>query len=100
MQLEEAWTVNHAVSRSSPSWAKMTKSLQQVFNPKIDGSFGMRLKLRGQVYPNNIVGTLRIDTFALWASAKIFWCCWPERVVQCIPLDYAVPEVMGTENLG
>ena len=98
--MEEAWTVNHAVGRSNPSWAKMTKSLQQAFNPKIDGSFGMRLKLRGQVYPNNIVGTLRIDTFALWASAKIFWCCWPERVVQCIPLDYAVPEVMGTENLG
>ena len=33
-QLEEAWTVNHAVGGSSPGCAKLTKSLQQAFNPK------------------------------------------------------------------
>ena len=99
-KLEEAWTVNHAVSRSSLGCAKMTKCLQQAFNPIIDGSFGLRPKLGCPLYHKNIVGALRIDTFAHWASAKIPWCCWPERVVQRIPLDYAVPEVMGTENLG
>ena len=57
-QLEEAWTVNHAVGRSSPSWTKLTKSLQQASNPKkIAGSFGSRPKLGGCVYHNNIVCT-------------------------------------------
>ena len=64
-QLEEAWTVNHAVGSSSPSWVKLTKSLQQAFNPKIAGSFVF--KLGGPVYPlhNNIVGMLKIHLFPL-----------------------------------
>ena len=57
-QLEEAWTVNHAVGRSSPSWVKQTKSCQQALNPKIAGSFGWRPKSRGPVYHDDIVGTL------------------------------------------
>ena len=44
-QLEEARTVNHAVYRSSPSCVKLTKSLQQVFNPKIAGFSDRGLKL-------------------------------------------------------
>ena len=60
-QLEEAWTVNHAVGRSTPNWVKLTKRLQQASNPKIAGSFGSRPKIGGPVYHNNIiVGTLRI----------------------------------------
>ena len=59
-QLEEVWTVNREVGRSSPSWVKLTKSLQQAFNPKIAGFFGSRPKLGGPVYHNNIVGTLKI----------------------------------------
>ena len=58
VQLEEAWTVNRVVGRSSSSWVKLTKSLQQVFNYKISGSFGS--KLGGPVCRNNIVGTLMI----------------------------------------
>ena len=43
-QLEEAWTVNHAVGRLSVSDIKLTKNLQQAFNPfnpKIAESFGL-----------------------------------------------------------
>ena len=57
-QLEEAWTVNRVVGGSSPSWVKLRKSLQQVFNYRISGSFVS--KLEGPVYRNNIVGTLMI----------------------------------------
>ena len=39
---------------------KLTKSLQQAFNPKVAGSFGSRPKLTGPVYHNNIVGTVKI----------------------------------------
>ena len=56
----EAWTFNHVVGSSSPSWNKLTKSLQQAFNPKIAGSFWSRPKFGGPVYHNNIVGTLKI----------------------------------------
>ena len=59
-KLEEAWIVNYAVGRSSPSWVKLTKSLQQAFNPKIAGFFGSRPKLGGPVYYNNTMGTLKI----------------------------------------
>ena len=48
-QLEEAWTVNHAVGRSSPSCVKLTKRHQQAFNPKIAGSFESTPKLGGPV---------------------------------------------------
>ena len=43
--------------RSSPSWVKVTKSLQQAPNFKVAGFFGSRPKLAGFVYHNNIVGT-------------------------------------------
>ena len=59
-QLVAAWTVNLAVGRSSPSWVKVTKSLQQASNPKVAGSFRLRPKPGGSVYHNNIVGTLKI----------------------------------------
>ena len=83
-QLEEAWTVNHVVGRSSLSWVKLTKSLQQAFNSKIAGSFGSRPKLGGLVYHNNIVGTLMIHLSRIGAA----WCCQPGRVALCIPPDY------------
>ena len=59
-QLEEVWTVNHAVGRSSPSCVKLKISHQQASNPKFAGSFGSRPKLGGPVYHINIVGTLNI----------------------------------------
>ena len=59
-QLEEAWTVNHVGGRSSPSCVKLTKSLQQAFDPKISKLFGSGLKLRSPLYRNNIMGTLKI----------------------------------------
>ena len=61
-QLEEAWTVNHAVDGLSPSWVKLTKSLQQASDPKNAECFGSRPKLGGPVYYNNIVG--------MWAIVK------------------------------
>ena len=85
-QLEEAWTVNHAVGRSSPSWTKLTKSLQQASNPKKAAeSFGSRPKLKGCVYHNNKDPPL---PFTHWASAKAAWYCQPGCVAQCIPPDY------------
>ena len=60
-QLIEAWAVNHAVGRSSPSWVKLTKILQQASNPKIAESFGSVSKLGGLMYHNIIVGTLKIQ---------------------------------------
>ena len=59
-QLEEAWAVNHAVGRLSPSWVNLTKSLQQASYPKIAESFKSRPKLESLVYHNNIVGTLKV----------------------------------------
>ena len=59
-QLEEAWPVNHAVGRSSSGCAKLTKSLQQAFNPKIAEFFGSRPKLEGSVHQNIIVSTFKI----------------------------------------
>ena len=38
VQLEEGWTVNQAVGRSSPSCFKLTKSLQQDFNRTVSES--------------------------------------------------------------
>ena len=86
-QLEEAWTVNHAVGSSSPSWVKLTKSLQQAFNRKIAGSFGSRPKLGGPVY--HIVGMLKIHL----SSSHIGQVLRPAGAVspdvsQRIPLDY------------
>ena len=100
-QLEEAWTVNHAIGRSSPSWVKLTKSLQQASNPKIAGFFGSRPKLGDLVYHNNIVGTL-----------KVHFCPSHSGQVSMLPgavsldmlsfvslwITLTVPEVVGTEN--
>ena len=46
-QLEKAWTLNHAVGTSSPSWVKLTKSLQQSSNPIIAGCVESKPKLGG-----------------------------------------------------
>ena len=70
MQLEKAWTVNCAVDSSSISWVKLTKSLQQAFNPEIDGFFlnwGLNLKIH--LCPSYI-----------GESVKDAWCCQPRRV--------------------
>ena len=83
-QLEEAWTVNHAVDRSSLSSVKSTKSLQQAFNPKIDGSFGSRPKLVGSLHHNIIVAAL-VVRLTPWSSVKAAWCCQPRFVALCIP---------------
>ena len=70
-QLEAAWTVNRAIGRLSPSCVKLTKSFQQAFNPKMAGYFGLRPKLGGHVYHNNIVSTLKTPLhFTHWASVK------------------------------
>ena len=77
-QLEEAWTVNLVDGGLSPSCARLTKILWQVFNPKIAGSFESRSKLRGLMYQNNIMCTLRI-------------CLCPSHIGQVIRLSGAVP---------
>ena len=100
-QLEEAWTVNHAVGRSSPSWVKLTKSLQQASNLKIAGSFISRPKLAGPVYHNNIIGTLKIHL----CSSHIGQVLRLPAAVSSDVLRFAslritltVPEAVGTES--
>ena len=85
--VERGWTVNHTVGGSSPSWVKLTKSLQQAFNPKIAGTFGLRPKLGGPVYSNNIMSTLKIH-LCLTHKASVK-AVSPGNVVLCIPSDYA-----------
>ena len=100
-QLEEAWTVNRVVGGSSPSCVKLTKSLQQAFNPKIAGFFGSRPKLGGPVYHNNIVGTLNIHLCASHSghAIRLPGAVSPD-VLRFAPLriTLTVPEVVGTEN--
>ena len=100
-QLVEAWTVNHAVSGSSPSWVKLTKSLQQAFNPKIADSFASKLKLGSPMYHSNIVGMLMIRLCPSHIGQVL-------RLPGAVSLDVlrfaslwitvTVPEVIGTEN--
>ena len=101
-QLEEAWTVNHAVGSSSPSWVKLTKSLQQAFNPKISVSFGSRPKLGGPVYHNNIVGTLKIHLCPshIGQLLRLADAVNPDvlRFAPLLWITLTVPEVDGTEN--
>ena len=94
VQLEEAWTVNHAGGRSSPSWTKLTKSLQQAFKPKIAGSFGSRPKPEGHMFPNNIVDTLKIHlclSHTGAVSADVLHNAF-------VRITLTVPEVVDTEN--
>ena len=100
-QFEEAWTVNCVVGRSSPSWDKLSKSLQQSFNPKIAQTFGLRRRLGGAVDHNNKMGTLMIHL-----------CSSPMEQVVRLPgavstdvlrfaslwITLTVPKVVGTEN--
>ena len=88
-QLEKAWAVNHAVGRQSPSWVKLTKSLQQASNPKMTGSFGSRHKLGGPIKNSPLF-------FTHLASVRAAQCYQPVCVAQWITLT--VPEVAGTEN--
>ena len=100
-QLVEAWTVNHVFGRSSPSWFKLTKSLQQAFNPKIAESFGSRPKIGGSVYHNNIIGTLKtlLCPSPIGQVLKLPGAVSPD-VLRFVPLwiTLTVPEVVGTEN--
>ena len=99
--MEEAWTVNHAVGRSSPSWVKLTKSLQQVFNPKIAGSFESRHKLGGPVYYNNIMGMLKIHPCPshIGQVLRLPGAVSPEVLhFTSLRITLTVPEVVGTEN--
>ena len=45
VQLEEAWTVNHAVGSSSSDSAKLTNGLQQALDPKLLGLSNRGLNL-------------------------------------------------------
>ena len=100
-QLEEAWTVNHAVGRSSPSWVKFKKSLQKAFNPKIAWCFGLRPKLWGPVYHNNTVGALKIHLYHLTIGQvlRLPGAVNPD-VLRFASLQntLTVPEVVDTEN--
>ena len=99
--MEKAWTVNHTVGRSSPSWVKLTKSLQQVSNPKMAGSLESRPKLKVPVYHNNIVNTLKIY-LCLSQIGQVLWL--PGAVSPDVLLFSARritltdSEVVGTEN--
>ena len=100
-QLEEAWTVNYVVGGSSPGCVKITKSLQQAFNPKIAGSFGSRPKLGGPGCHNNIVITLMIH---LCPSHIEHVLRLPGAVIPdmlhdvSLRITQTVPEVVGTED--
>ena len=54
-QLVEAWTVNHAVGRSSPGCTKLTKKPSGSFQPIIAGYFGPRPKLGGPAHSSRQV---------------------------------------------
>ena len=100
-QLEEAWTVNHAVGRSSPSWVKLRKKLQQASNPKTAESFRSRLKLGGPVHHNNIVGTLKIHLCPLHIGhvLRLPGAVSPDVLrFAFLQITLTVPEVVGTEN--
>ena len=100
-QLEEVWIVNRVVGRSSIICVKLTKCLQQAFNFKIAGSFGLRPRLGGLVYHNNIVCMLKIHLcpshigHVLRLPGAVRWMCF----ALCIPPDtLTAPEVIGYEN--
>ena len=95
-QLGEACTVNHAVSGSSPSCVKLTKSLQQAFNSKIAGSLGSRPKLDRprvlQLYRGHCpshIGEVLLLPVAVSLDMLHF---------ASLRITLAVPEVVGTEK--
>ena len=101
VQLKDAWTVNHAVDGSSPSCFKLTKSLQQAFNPKIAEPFGSRPKLGGSVYHNNIVGTLKIHLYPLYIEQmlRLPGAVSPDVLHNAsLRITLTVPKVGGTKN--
>ena len=57
VQLEECELSFMLLGRSSSSCAKLTKSLQQAFNPKTSGSFNSSLKLGNSEPRYNVLGT-------------------------------------------
>ena len=100
-QLKEARTVNRVVGGSSPSWVKLTKSLQQGFNPEIAGSFGSRPKFGGPVYHNNIVGMLKIHFCPphTWHVLRLPGAVSPGVLhFAALRMTLTVPEVVDTEN--
>ena len=100
-QLEEAWTVNHAVGRSSPSWDKLTKSLQQVSNPKHAGYVALRPKHGDLVYYNNIVSTFKIylGPSHIGHVLRLSGAVSPDVLrFESLPITQTVPKGVGTEN--
>ena len=94
-QLDEAWTVNHVVGRSSPSWVKLTKSFYQASNPKIPESFG------DPVYHNNIVDTLKIYLCPshIGHVLRLPGAVNPDVLrFASLRITLTVPEVVGIEN--
>ena len=89
-QLEEAWAVNHVVGKLSPGCAKLTKRLQQAFDPKLLGLSYRDLNLEAPVYPNIFVDALKVPLCPshIEQVCTAAWCCQPECVAQCIPLEY------------
>ena len=89
------------VGGSSPSCIKLTKSLQQAFNPKSVGSFGLSPKLGGPVYHNNIVGTVKIRLCQLHIRHVLrLLCAVSQDVLHFISLwiTLTVSEVAGTDH--
>ena len=100
-QLEEAWTVNRDVDGSSFSCVKLTKSLQQTFNSKIAGFFGLRPKLGGPMYHNIIVGTLKIHLCLSHTEQvlRLPGAVSPDMLhFASLRITLTVPEVVGAEN--
>ena len=99
--MEEAWTANHEVGRSSPSRAKLIKSLQQASNLKIAGSFGSRPKLGGPGYHCITVGHVKNPPlpFTHGASVRLPGAVSPDVLrFKFLRITLAVPEVVGIEN--
>ena len=84
-QLERVWTVNHAVSGSSPSCDKLTKSLQTTL--KLLGLLNLDLNFEAPC-TTIISWTSYRSTSALHTLGKAAWCCQLGRVALGIPPDY------------
>ena len=99
--MEEAWTVNLRLAVRVPAGSKWQKSLQQAFNSKIAGSFGLRPKLGGPVYHNNIVQTLTIHLCSshIGQVLRLSGAVSPDVLhFAALRITLTVPEVVGTEN--
>ena len=99
--MEEAWTVNRAVGKLSASCVKLTKSLQQAFNPRITGYFRSSPKFGGLLYHNNIVCKLKIHLCLLHTLQVLTLPGTVSADMLCfasLQITLTVPEVVGTDN--